>query len=607
VLLLVLGAVGECAAAEPWRVVLIRNWDWLHRVNILRERELREALLDQAPRVIEIYPEQIDVLRFNRDLDQDLGQVLRRKYRGVHIDAVIASGLEPMRFAARYRDEIWPGAPIVFNGVVDGWLEESMRPPNTTGITMTLDVQGTLAVALALVPTARRVYLIAGTSEFDAAYLKQAKAALARVGRNLEVHDIVGHTQEETVRRAALVQPDSILLFLTVLRDGAGQFTGPFSGLMDEIAEQSRAPLFSAVHTQWGRGPVGGSSARFDVHGRFAGKLVRRVLAGEKADSIPIQALPAPTCELDWRALERWSIPEGNVPASCTVVNRPPVLWKLYLWPLVGLLSVITLQAALIWGLVLQSRRRRIAEANLRERGAELAQVSRMATVGELTASIAHEITQPMSSILANAGAGRMMLEKGTLEPDKLREILQDIESEDLRASHIIEGIRKLLARRENKHDVLDVNAEAGAALEHVSHESQKRGIRLVRRFGHVRNVLGEAVQLQQVVINLAMNAIDAVTPEGGGALREITFETRDGNDGVEIVVSDTGPGVAPEHEPQLFGAMFTTKDHGMGFGLSIVRTSVEAHGGRISYERNKPRGAVFRVWLPATTEAFAA
>jgi signal transduction histidine kinase len=374
---------------------------------------------------------------------------------------------------------------------------------------------------------------------------------------------------------------------------------------MDEIAEQSRAPLFSAVHTQWGRGPVGGSSARFDVHGRFAGKLVRRVLAGEKADSIPIQALPAPTCELDWRALERWSIPEGNVPASCTVVNRPPVLWRLYLWPLVGLLSVITLQAVLIWGLVLQRRRRRIAEANLRERGAELAQASRMATVGELTASIAHEITQPMCSILANAQAARMMLEKGMLEPDKLREILQDIENEDLRAGHVIEGIRNLLARRESKHEVLDVNAEVGAALEHVSHESRKRGIRLVRRLGQVRNVLGESVQLQQVVINLAMNAVDAIAPEGG-ALREITFETRDANDGVEIVVSDTGPGVAPEHEPMLFGAMFTTKNHGMGFGLSIVRTSVEAHGGRISYERNKPRGAVFRVWLPATTEPFA-
>jgi signal transduction histidine kinase len=606
VLLLSLGLAGECHAAEPWRIVIIRNWDWLHRVNVLRERELRAAVLEGAPRVVEIYPEQIDELRFNRDFDADLAELLKRKYRGVHVDAVIASGLEPLRFAARYRDEIWPGTPIVFNGVIDGWLQPSMRPPNTTGVTMTLDVAGTLSVARALVPSAKRVYLIAGTSEFDRNYLAQAKQTLARAQPNLEVRYIVGKTQEETVREASLAPPDSILLFLTVLRDAAGLFTGPFSGLMEEIARQSKAPLFSAVHTQWGRGPVGGSSARFDVHGRFAGELVRRVLAGESADSIPIRAAPAPSCELDWRALQRWSLTDADIPAECTVVNRPPAAWRTYLWPLLALVSVILLQAALIWGLVLQKRRRRVAEMKLRERSAELARVSRLAAVGELTASIAHEINQPMCSILANAQAARVMLERGTLDPTKLGDILRDIESEDLRAGHIIGGIRQLLARREDKHEALDVNAEIGAALEHVSHEIANHGVRVRTHLGAKSRVLGESVQLQQVLVNLILNAIDAMASESG-ATREITIATRDLRHGVEIAVSDTGSGVAAHDEPRLFTGMFTTKKHGMGFGLSIVRTSIEVHGGSIRYERNKPRGAVFRLWLPAPGHALPA
>jgi signal transduction histidine kinase len=605
VLLFLIGLACESAAAEPWRIVIIRNWDWLHRVNMLRERELRAALLEGAPRVVEFYPEQIDELRFNRDFDPDLARVLERKYRGVHVDAVVATGLEALRFAARHRDEIWAGAPIVFNGVIDGRLPESMRSPNSTGITMTLDIEGTLDVALELVPSAKRVYLIAGTSEFDKAYLEQAKEALARMSRKLDVRYIVGLSQQEIVRQSSLAEPGSILLFLTVLRDGAGLFTGPFSGLMAEIADRSKAPLFSAVHTQWGRGPVGGSSSRFDVHGRLAGQLVRRVLAGEPADSIPIRAAPAPTCELDWRALDRWSIPEKNVPARCTVVNRPPVLWRVYLWPLIALLSIILLQAALIWALVLQKRRRRIAEAKLRERSSELARASRLAAVGELTASIAHEINQPMCSILANAQAARVMLERGALDAGKLREILRDIESEDLRAGHIIEGIRKLLARREERHDVLDVDAEITAALEHVSQDLRDRGIRLVTRPGATRRVRGDSVQLQQVVINLVMNALDAMAT-GSESGREITIETRDAQGGVEIAVSDTGPGVAPRDEPKLFGTMFTTKEHGMGFGLAIVRTTVDVHGGRIWYERNKPCGAVFRIWLPAAGEPLA-
>lgn len=605
IVLLAMGSVEESAAAEPWRIVIIRNWDWLHRVNVLRERELRAALLDGAPRVVEIYPEQIDELRFNRDFDLDLAELLKRKYQGVHVDAVIASGLEPLRFAARYRDEVWPGAPIVFNGVVDGWLQPAMRPPNTTGVTMTLDVAGTLSVARALVPSAKRVYLIGGTSEFDRHYLAQAKQALAHTDPELDVRYIVGKTQEETVREASLVPPDSILLFLTVLRDGAGMFTGPFSGLMEEIAEQSKAPLFAAVHTQWERGPVGGSSSRFDVHGRLAGELVRRVLAGESADSIPIRAGPAPSCELDWRALRRWSLTEASIPAACTVVNRPPPAWRPYLWPLVGLACVILLQAALIWGLVLQKRRRGIAEMKLRERSAELARVSRLAAVGELIASIAHEINQPMSSILANAQAARIMLERDTLDPAGLRDILRDIESEDLRAGHIIDGIRQLLARRQDRHEALDVNAEIGIALEHVSHAIASHSVRIKTHLAATSSVLGESVQLQQVLVNLVLNAIDAMACENGAA-REIAIATRDLRHGVEIVVSDTGPGIAAQDEPRLFAGMFTTKKHGMGFGLSIVKTSIEVHGGSISYERNKPRGAVFRIWLPAATRALA-
>jgi signal transduction histidine kinase len=227
-----------------------------------------------------------------------------------------------------------------------------------------------------------------------------------------------------------------------------------------------------------------------------------------------------------------------------------------------------------------------------------MAHVARVATVGALTASIAHEINQPMGAILSNAEAARMMLDQGTLDDEKLRAILTDIRDEDLRASGVIRGLRALLGRHEYKAVALEVNTEIAEALRHVAFEAARRGVRISPIFGaRVPTVMGDGVQIQQVVINLVINAMDAVS--GSRDRTEIRIETRDAGNGAEIVVIDRGPGISTEDIGRLFQGSFTTKKDGMGFGLSIVKTIVEMHGGRISYEPNVPVGAIFRVWLP--------
>jgi two-component system sensor histidine kinase DctS len=192
------------------------------------------------------------------------------------------------------------------------------------------------------------------------------------------------------------------------------------------------------------------------------------------------------------------------------------------------------------------------------------------------------------------------MLDQGTLDSGKLREILSDIRAEDMRASEVIRGLRRLLARSEWKPAALEVNTQVAEALRHVAFEAARRGVRLVPAFdGEVPVVMGDAVQLQQVVINLVVNAMDAVAglPERA---REVRIDTHVRAEGAEIEVADRGPGLEPADARRLFQSNFTTKKEGMGFGLSIVRAIAEMHSGRVSYEPNQPRGAVFRVWLPA-------
>ena len=589
------------AEPRPWRVVILRGWDAQYPINIVRERAMREELLRDAPRLVEIYPEEIDTLRFPTSQgEEQFTTYLREKYRDRRIDVVIASGAEPLEFATRHRDEVWPGAAIVFNGVIDGTLDTARLAPRTTGVTMVFDIPGTIALARALVPSARVIYIVAGSGSFDRFYLAYVEGELNRLQLPLVQRRIVDLTYPEFLDRLSTLKPDGFVLYLSLLTDRQGKFAVPGGDMLAQLARHSTLPIFTSVQSQFRRGLVGGSSASLAEHGRDAARLVRAILEGADPDRMPVRADPPPQCEVDWQALQRWHLAQSAVPANCGIVNAPVPMWKAYLVPFLVLVSVILLQSALIWGLILQRKQRRIAEAQARTRGAEMAQVARLSTVGALTASIAHEINQPMGAILSNADAAEMMLEQGTLDTAKLREILADIRSEDLRASEVIRGLRKMLAKREPEVRALDVNAEVADALGHLAFDAARRGVHLVPVFdAETPAILGDSVQLQQVLINLVMNAMEAVASERQ-AEREVRIQTRARAGGAEIVVSDRGPGIAPERASQVFESMFTTKKEGMGFGLSIVKTIIEMHGGRVSHEPNVPRGAVFRLWLPA-------
>ncbi len=596
------GAQGDARADSdaPWRVVLIRSWDSLFASNITRERALREKIAQDAPREVEFYPEEIDTLRFAGAIEDDFVALLQRKYRDTKVDVVVASGIDGLEFAASHRDSVWPQATIIFNGVFDGALENWRRPPRTAGVTMALDIEGTVALGHALVPALKNVYVVAGTSSVDYAHLELATTKLSRLEPSVQIHYLSGLTREEASARVATLGPDSIVLYLTMLRDGSGRLSGPGAPALRQVVSNSSAPVVSPFQTQLGFGVVGVVAPRHEVHGRAAGELARAVLDGANADTLPIRVTPEPTCEVDWRALARWQLAERNVPRNCVIANPPPNLLRTHLPETLAAIAIIALQAALLSALVVQSRRRRIAEARLQARTHELAHESRLAMMGALTANLAHEINQPIGAILSNTEAAQMMLEQGTLDSDKLREILADIRGDDLRASEVIQTLRKLFGRGQWRPVTLEVNAEVAEALRFIEFEAQRRAVKLTPQYGsEMPAVMGDPVQLQQVVINLAVNAIEEVADLPGGR-RQIRIDTQARAGGVEIAVVDEGAGLTPENAARLFETPFTTKKESMGFGLSIVRSIVEMHRGRVWFEPNQPRGAIFRVWLPA-------
>ena len=247
-----------------------------------------------------------------------------------------------------------------------------------------------------------------------------------------------------------------------------------------------------------------------------------------------------------------------------------------------------------------ETAERKIAEDGLVRAQAEAAHASRLALVGELTASIAHELNQPLGAILSNSDAAELLLESAGPQLDDIRQILADIRRDDLRASEVIEHLRALLSKREVELLPLDLNEVVADALRIVDGESRRRGIEVETELSAVLpTVRGDKTQLQQVLLNLVLNGMEAMA-ESSAAKRRLTVQTAgDPNEEAEVVVTDTGPGIPPDRLPRLFDAFFTTKEYGMGLGLSIARSIIESHGGRIWAEKNTDGGAAFRFTLP--------
>ncbi len=261
----------------------------------------------------------------------------------------------------------------------------------------------------------------------------------------------------------------------------------------------------------------------------------------------------------------------------------------------------------MIGTLLLQRTRRRRAEIALHQHQVELAHASRLATVGELTATIAHEVNQPLAAILSNVDAGELLLESGKARLEDLRQILAEVRKDDLRASEVIRRLRALLAKHEMARGRLDLNEAIGEVLAVLGAEAGRRKVELATEFDPaLPKVLGDRVHLQQVVLNLVVNAMDAMA-DTHVLQRRVEVRTELRQDGsVEIAVTDRGHGIAREDLSKLFESFFTTKHRGMGLGLSIARSIVQAHGGRIWAEANAGGGATFQFTLPAGSSAVA-
>jgi two-component system, LuxR family, sensor kinase FixL len=273
----------------------------------------------------------------------------------------------------------------------------------------------------------------------------------------------------------------------------------------------------------------------------------------------------------------------------------------------VGLNTIRTTEGSFVLASIVDITQRKRDEVEIQRQRAELAHVARVSTMGELAASLAHELNQPLGAILSNADAAEMFLSADPPSLNDVRDILRDIRKDDQRAGEVIHRMRALLSKHEMEISLLDLNDIAQDILKLVSADASLRKTSLHAQLTpNMPLIRGDRVHLQQVILNLVVNGMEAMAGEPPRK-RRLTIRTGwNGDSEVELAVTDTGHGIAPDKLPNVFDPFFTTKANGMGMGLSIARTIIETHGGRIWAESNGAGGATFRFALPFAPQSTA-
>ena len=361
--------------------------------------------------------------------------------------------------------------------------------------------------------------------------------------------------------------------------------------------------FFSYDESFFGSGIVGGPLLLVADSSRQAAAVAIRILGGEMAGDIITMPITFARPQFDWREIQRWGISESRLPPGSEIHFRSLTVWDQYRWQIMFVAAIILVQTALIVGLLYEHRRRRTAEADLLQRMNELARMNCVATVSELSASIAHELKQPLASIVTSGSAGLRWLARQVPDVDEVRANLQRMIEEGNRASVVIDELRAMVRKDNSRQTLVDVNRLILNTLSLTNHEIQAENISVQTELfeSSTLSVLADQVQLQQVILNLIVNAIEAMNFMPDARKLRITSGLHDA-DGVLITVEDSGPGIAPENLDKVFDTFFTTKPTGMGMGLSICRSIIEAHGGRLWASGVAPHGCIFHVILPKGT-----
>jgi len=592
-------AVTSTSAAEPKRVLLLHSFGPQFVPWVFFAGQFREELFKLSPDKIDLYEASLEGARFQQPDEQGpIIEYLAALFGSRKLDLIVTIGAPAAIFVQKYRAQFFPSTPLIIGGPERRAIDYSKLTANDAPVPVSLDFKQWIESILQVLPDTTHIVWIVGASPLERFWTEEFRRTSQPFMDRISFEWFNDLTFEDMQKRMSTLPPHSAAFFVDLRVDAAGVPLDRES-VLPKLRATTTAPIFSYVDNYLGQGIVGGPMMSSEALGRRMAEAAVRILKGEAPADLKIPPLGPGAPQYDWRELQHWNIAEDRLPAGSIIRFREDGGWHQYRIQIALICGIVLAQGALIYGLLFERKRRVRAEIQSRQRSAELAHINRFSMAGELTATIAHEINQPLGAILTNIEAAEILVRSPTPDLHEIGEILADVRRDDVRASEVIGRLRSLLKKVPFELKDIDLNDAAHETVRFLSALAIAKEVELTSMTAALPlPIRGDQVQLQQVIMNLIVNAMDAMSGMPSGERKIKVSTARDGNSAC-LSVSDVGPGIPVEKLKQVFEPFFTTKAQGMGMGLSIARTIVEAHGGQISAENLARRGAAFHIRLP--------
>jgi hypothetical protein len=468
---LLLATLCQCQAADPKPklVVMLHSFGLRFKPWTDYAEAIRSEISRQSKSPVDFHDHSLLTARLNDDTpDSPFVDYLHALYAEKSPDLIVAIGAPAASFVQRYRQRLFPATPMLFTAVEARRVEYDKLTENDTVVATTHDYLAAFETILRVLPRTKTIAIVNGVSPNETFWLGELPRVLAPLSGRVELKWYNELSFEDILRDAARLPPHTAIFWHLMNVDAAG-VVHEENAALNRLSAVASAPIFSHLDVFFGEAIVGGTMQSVAEGSAAAAAVAVRLLDGEKAGDIKTLPTKFAPPKFDWRQMQRWGIAESNLPPGSTVYFREPTAWQRYSWEISFISAIFLLQAGLISILLHERGKRRVAEVQARQRMAELAHINRFSTAGELTATIAHEINQPLGAILANAETAQAILVSARPDIAELNDIVDDIIQDDRRASEVIRRMRSLLRKAPFETKKLDLNELAQETVEFLA------------------------------------------------------------------------------------------------------------------------------------------
>jgi signal transduction histidine kinase len=586
------------AAAEPKRIVLLHSFGREFLPWSDYSRAIRAELARQSPWPVAISDHSLMSARSSdKAVERAFMDYLRAYYAKQLPDLIVSVGAPAAVFVQRYRHELFLGVPMLLTAVEQRRVDPSVLSASDAVVPVDGNLVAFMENILQLLPDTRTVAIVNGSSPSEQYWRQEITREWKPFEGRISFAWWSDLSFEDMLARSATLPPHSVIVWQLLNVDGAG-VSHEGETALNRLRASANAPIFTFQGGYFGTRIVGGPMYSVQEVGEKAAAVALRMLHGESPSDIKVEPIGFAPPKYDWRELRRWGIKESRLPPGSEITFRQPTLWQQFGWQVLGVMAAFLVQSAMIGFLIYERRRRQAAEVLARNSMSELVHMDRMATAGELSASIAHEVNQPLAGISMQAAAGMRWLAADKPDINKARSAFTAIEDATHGVSELVTSVRAMFAKGSDQRVPVDMNSLIQSVLAILRVDLQSNRVQVEMQLdADLPRVECDRVQLQQVILNLIKNAIEAMHAADPRVLRIRTSLTQPCV--ANISVEDTGQGLDPVNHDRLFKPLVTTKAKGMGMGLAICHSIIERHNGRIWASDAAGKGSIFQFEVP--------